>query len=50
MGVFTSLYRFRQLFQGSHFSGDTKFNYFPGYFQVNDMKSQVNLALNQCLC
>ncbi len=24
--------------------------YFPGYFQVNAMKSQVNLSLNQCLC
>ncbi len=23
--------------------------YFPGYFQVNAMKSQVNLALKQCL-
>ncbi len=26
------------------------FMYFPGYFQVNAMKSQVNLALNQRLC
>ncbi len=39
-----------QPYQASHFSGDTKFHVFSGYFQVNAMKSQDNLALNQCLC
>ncbi len=33
------------------FHRSTKFNVFScGYFQIKAMKSQVNLALNQCLC
>ncbi len=34
------------LYQGSHFSSNMKFQYFPGYFQVKAMKFQVNLAWN----
>ncbi len=35
--------------QAFHFSGDTKFHVFSSYSLVNLMKSQVNLAWNQCL-
>ncbi len=36
--------------QGSHFSGDTKLHVFYRLFPGEIMKSQVNLALNHCLC
>ncbi len=37
----------KQHFQGSHFSGDTKFHVFSRLFPGKAMKSQVNLTLNQ---